>query len=281
MDAHTDASRSRRKLSPARKRAWVSEFAATTVLLFAEVLLIRLVFDPNAPLARALPGMPARLTVIGTATGLLIAVLIISPAGRSSGGHINPAVTVTFWLLRAIPGRDAVAYVAAQLCGSVIGVLLGRLLLGRVVAGPPVRYAVIQPVTGWSAVAVFVGEAVSLAVLMAGVVYFLSRPALTSWTPVVVGFAVAVLIIAGGLSSGGSFNPARQFGPALFAHQWRYLEAYLVAPVVGGVALAGVMRLARSPRPLTCVLCGTRATVHIDDRVAAGERGDQQRTRTQ
>jgi hypothetical protein len=58
MDAHTGASRSRRKLSQARKRAWVSEFAATTVLLFAEVLLIRLVFDPNAPLTRALPGVP-------------------------------------------------------------------------------------------------------------------------------------------------------------------------------------------------------------------------------
>jgi glycerol uptake facilitator-like aquaporin len=263
---HTQAAtgRSRRAPSRARERAWFNEFVATAILLFAEVVLVRLVFGPNAAVGRAVPDLPARLAVIGTATGLLIAVLIVSPIGRSSGGHINPAVTVTFWLLRAIPGPDAIAYVLAQLLGSVAGVLLGRLALGSVVADPPVRYAVIQPAAGWSAIPVFLGEAVSLAILMAAVVYFLSRPGLAAWTPVVVGLAVAVLIVAGGLTSGGSFNPARQFGPALFAHQWRYLAVYLVAPLVGGIALAAVMRLAGSPRPLTCALCGTTASVELD-----------------
>jgi glycerol uptake facilitator-like aquaporin len=262
MHAQTGASRSRQAPSRARERAWISEFAATTILLFAEVVLVRLVSRPSASLA--VPGLLARLAVIGTATGLLIAVLIVSPMGRASGGHINPAVTVTFWLLRAIPGPDAIAYVVAQLLGSVTGVLLARLALGRAVAGPPVRYAVIQPAAGWSAIPVFLGEAVSLAILMLAVVHFLTRYVLASWTPVVVGVAVAFLIVAGGLTSGGSFNPARQFGPALFAHQWRYLAVYLVAPLVGGIALAAVMRLAGSPRPLTCALCGTTASVELN-----------------
>jgi glycerol uptake facilitator-like aquaporin len=262
MHAQTGASRSRRAPSRARERAWISEFAATAILLFAEVVLVRLVFGPNGLFA--VPGLLARLAVIGTATGLLIAVLIVSPMGRASGGHINPAVTVTFWLLRAVPGPDAIAYVVAQLLGSVTGVVLARLALGRAVAGPRVRYAVIQPAAGWSAIPVFLGEAVSLAILMLAVVYFLTRHVLASWTPVVVGVAVASLIVAGGLTSGGSFNPARQFGPALFAHQWRYLAVYLVAPVVGGIALAAVMRLAASPRPLTCALCGTTASVELD-----------------
>lgn len=264
MPAQTIARRSRRAPSQARELAWFNEFAATSILLFAEVLLVRLVFGPDVMVGWAVPGLPARLAVIGTATGLLIAVLIVSSMGRSSGGHINPAVTVTFWLLRAIPGPDAIAYVVAQLLGSVTGVLLGRLALGPVVAHPRVRYAVIQPAAGWSTSAVFLGEAMSLAILMAAVVYFLSRPGLASWTPVVVGLAMAVLIVAGGLSSGGSFNPARQFGPALFAHQWRYLVAYLVAPVVGGVALAATLRLTRIRRPLTCALCGTTGTVELD-----------------
>jgi Major intrinsic protein len=146
----------------------------------------------------------------------------------------------------------------------VAGVLLARLALGRAVAAPRVRYAVIQPAAGWSAIPVFLGEAVSLAILMLAVVYFLTRHVLASWTPVLVGVAVASLIVAGGLTSGGSFNPARQFGPALFAHQWRYLAVYLVAPVVGGIALAAVRRLAGSPRPLTCALCGTTASVELD-----------------
>jgi hypothetical protein len=78
----------------------------------------------------------------------LIGLLIISPLGRSPGGHFNPAVTVTLWLLRGLPGRDVIGYVAAQLAGSLVGVLLGRALLGPVVAGPAVRYAAIQPAAG-------------------------------------------------------------------------------------------------------------------------------------
>jgi glycerol uptake facilitator-like aquaporin len=256
MHSQTAASRSHRSSSRIREQAWFNEFAATTILLFTEVVLVRLVFAPGASVGRALPGLPGRLAVIGAVTGLLIAVLIVSPMGRSSGAHLNPAVTVTFWLLRAIPGPDAIAYAIAQLLGSVAGVLLGRWMLGPVVAGPRVRYAVIQPATGWSAIPVFLGEAVSLAILMAVVVYVLSRPAFAPWTPVVVGMGVAFLIVTGGLTSGGSFNPARQLGPALFARQWNYLAPYLIAPVVGGVALAAAMRLAGSRRPSTCSLCG-------------------------
>jgi glycerol uptake facilitator-like aquaporin len=65
---------------------------------------------------------------------------------------------VTLWLLRALPGRDATAYVAAQLAGSLAGVMLGRAVPGAVVADPAVGYAAIQPATGWSSAAVFAGR---------------------------------------------------------------------------------------------------------------------------
>jgi glycerol uptake facilitator-like aquaporin len=240
--------------------AWFCEAAGTTVLLFVEVLLVRLVFGPGSRIGRLLPHPAARLAVIAVVTGLLIAAIIVSPMGRRSGGHLNPAVTVTFWLARAIPAGDAGAYVASQLLGSLAGVLLGRLLLGPVVAHPFVRYAVLQPAAGWSGVPVFLGEAVSLALLMTAVLSMLSRPVLARWTPAVVGVAVAALIMAGGVSSGGSFNPARQLGPAMFAHEWRYLMTYLVAPVLGGVALVVGRRLTRARRPLTCALCGESPT---------------------
>jgi glycerol uptake facilitator-like aquaporin len=255
--------RSRRLSTHTQKRAWAwfCEAAGTAILLFVEVLLVRLVFGPGSRIGRLLTHPMARLAVIGLVTGLLIAMIILSPMGRRSGGHLNPAVTVTFWLTRAIPTGDACAYVTSQLLGSLAGVLLGRLLLGHVVAHPAVRYAALQPATGWSGVAVFVGEAVSLALLMAAVLSVLSRPVLVRWTPGVVGVAVAALIVAGGVSSGGSFNPARQLGPAVFAHEWRYLVTYLIAPVVGGVALVVVRRLIGARRPLTCSLCGESRTI--------------------
>ena len=101
------------------------------------------------------------MAIDGAVIGTVIGLLIISPAGRSSGGHFNPAVTVTLWLLRGLPGRDAAAYITAQLAGSLAGVLLGRALLGPVIAGPAVDYAAIGPTAGWVSGAVFAGEAVS------------------------------------------------------------------------------------------------------------------------
>lgn len=238
-------------------RAWVSEFAGTAILLFASVLVARWLFGPHSALAGAVPGLPGRMAIDGVIIGAVVGSLIISPLGRSSGGHFNPAVTVTMWLLRGLPGRDAAAYVAAQLAGSLAGVMLGRAALGAVIAHPSVDYAAIQPAAGWSGGAVFAGEAISLAVLMACVVAFLDRPVLIRWTPAVVAVAVAVLIFAGGLTSGGSFNPARQFGPLLFAGRFSYLWAYLLGPIAGAVIIVALAMAAGLPQPLTCGLCGT------------------------
>jgi Major intrinsic protein len=131
-------------------------------------------------------------------------------------------------------------------------------VLGAIIAGPAVDYAAIGPAAGWSSGAVFAGEVISLAVLMAAVVAFLDRPTLMRWTPAVVATSVAVLIFAGGLTSGGSFNPARQLGPLLFAERFSYLWAYMLGPLVGAVILATGVRALGLPQPLTCDLCGTR-----------------------
>ena len=238
-------------------QAWVSEFAGTAILLFASVLAARWLFGPHSALASAVPGLAGRMAIDGVVLGAVVGLLIISPFGRSSGGHFNSAVTVTLWLLRGLPGRDATAYIAAQLAGSLAGVMLGRAVLGALVADPPVDYAAIQPAAGWSGGAVFAGEAVSVAILMAFVVAFLDRPALMRWTPAVVTAGVAVLIFAGGLTSGGSFNPARQFGPLLFAGRFSYLWAYMLGPIAGAVVIVVFAMVLGLPRPLTCNLCGT------------------------
>jgi glycerol uptake facilitator-like aquaporin len=49
--------------------------------------------------------------------GLVIMAMVYA-TGQLSGAHINPAVTLAFTLTRHFPGRDAVAYIAAQLAGA-------------------------------------------------------------------------------------------------------------------------------------------------------------------
>jgi glycerol uptake facilitator-like aquaporin len=53
-------------------------------------------------------------------TGAILVVLILM-LGPVSGAHFNPAVTLSFLLQRAIGGREALAYVGAQIAGGIAG----------------------------------------------------------------------------------------------------------------------------------------------------------------
>jgi len=60
-------------------------------------------------------------------TGAILAVLILI-FGPVSGAHFNPVVTLAFALRRALPGRDALVYVAAQLAGAIAGAWIAHLM---------------------------------------------------------------------------------------------------------------------------------------------------------
>ena len=241
----------------AHRRAYLSEFLGTTALLFTVVSVVRWLFGNDSALAHVLPGVHLRIALVGLAVGALLWLLIISPLGRSSGGHFNPAVTVSFWLLGALPGKDVAPYVTAQALGSVAGTALGRLLWGAIASRPPIAYAVIQPARRSAQLLVLIVEAISIIALMAAVTFFMARPTLARWTPAVVGVAVAALISATGPWTGGSFNPARQLGPALLSGQHAFLAGYLVGPLAGALAVAALRRPYTTKRLLSCQLCGT------------------------
>ncbi|MFE0512950.1 ATP-binding protein, partial [Streptomyces sp. NPDC058964] len=121
-------------------REWLSEFAATAILLFVMVSLFRVLHGADSPPAHMIPSA-GKLAIGALVSGLTVGLLVASPFGRCSGGHLNPAVSLAFWLLRALSGRDATAYIAAQLAGSTAGVAAGRLLWGEQAAAPAVGAA--------------------------------------------------------------------------------------------------------------------------------------------
>ncbi|MGI5519262.1 aquaporin [Streptomyces sp. CA-106131] len=113
---------SRRSLGRHNWREWLSKFAATAILLLVMVTLFRYLFGAGSVPARALPSPEGQLVADAVVSGTTVGLLIISPFGRRSGGHMNPAVSLVFWLMGALPGRDAAAYAASQLAGPVAGV---------------------------------------------------------------------------------------------------------------------------------------------------------------
>jgi len=61
------------------------------------------------------------------ATGAILVVLI-GVLGPLSGAHFNPAVTLVMALRRQLSAADAGLYVAAQICGAMLGTLLAHLM---------------------------------------------------------------------------------------------------------------------------------------------------------
>jgi glycerol uptake facilitator-like aquaporin len=217
------------------------EFALTTVLLFLAVTVVRWLRDPGSLLYIA--DLNVALAVIGVLSGTILTGLIFTPPGRRSGGHMNPAVTVALWLLDVFPGRSVPPYVLAQLAGSMAGTGLARLAWGRAVSHPSVDYAAIRPAHTWQPASVFLAEAGCMIVLMLAVGLFLIHPGHAHLLPYAIGLFVGLVIAFLGPRSGGSINPARQFGPAGLSGQTTDLWIYLVAPILGAVLGASVHHL--------------------------------------
>jgi glycerol uptake facilitator-like aquaporin len=78
------------------------EFLLTTSLLFCVVTAVRWLRDPASDAYIA--GLRPALVVLAGLTAVLLVTLILSPPGRRSGGHMNPAVTIALWLMDVFPG---------------------------------------------------------------------------------------------------------------------------------------------------------------------------------
>jgi glycerol uptake facilitator-like aquaporin len=233
------------------------ELILTSALLFGVVSIVRWVIGPS-PISRTIPAIHTELWIVGAAVAFLLAGLILSPLGRASGGHTNPAISLAMWRFGVFPGAGVIPYTVAQLLGSVLGVVAARRVWGNVVAEPPVLHAALQPAPGWSTSELFATEAFGMAIIVFLVGLCLAVQRLTPFVPWIVGALVGIGIAVLGTATGGSLNPARQFGPALVSGQTQFLWVYLVAPLVGAAVAAWLRSLLQNRRKvLTHRLCGT------------------------
>lgn len=98
--------------------------------------------------------------------------------------------------------------------------------------------------------------------------YFLSVSRLAPRVPWLVGGLIGLGIAALGTQTGGSLNPARQFGPAVVSGHTEELWVFLVAPMAGAELAPRLLRaIQKRHRVLTSRLCGTRSDGRrLDDR---------------
>jgi NADH dehydrogenase len=195
---------------------------------------------PGSPLAAHLPSPLAGRIAMGAAMGLTAAALIYSPLGKRSGAHLNPSVSLSFFLLGRISARDAASYAAAQLVGGVAGVALALLLVGDRLAHPAVQFAATVPGPAGASVAFAAELAISFATMLTVLLVSSSRrPRLTG---LCASALVMLFIVLEAPLSGMSMNPARSLASALFLGSAPALWIYFVAPPLGMACAAWLLR---------------------------------------
>jgi MIP family channel proteins len=171
--------------------------------------------------------------------------LIVS-IGVASGGHFNPAITAAFIVIRRIDPIDGLVYILAQLSGGVLGALLTKAFIvdeGRAsdYGTPKISALLGGPFQG------FLVEGIGTFVLVLTVLAVALNPETRRWAAVSIGGALGLGVMVLGPLTGGSFNPARWFGPALVGNHFTDAWAYILGPIVGGLLAAVVYRFIIEP----------------------------------
>ncbi|KAM9336610.1 aquaporin-8-like [Symphorus nematophorus] len=174
------------------------------------------------------------------AHGLALAVVIMM-FGQISGGHFNPAVSLSAYLCGGMELLLLVPYILAQMLGAMAGA-------GLSLAVHPVdvydaslggAFNVTSDNVGTATVAeMFMTSLLTMVVCM-GAINSQTRSPLA---PFCIGLTVTANICAGALASGACMNPARAFGPAVITNHWTHHWVYWVGPALGALATVSLIR---------------------------------------
>lgn len=173
--------------------------------------------------------------LIGFGWGFAVTFAVYA-VGGVSGAHINPAVTVSFALRRGFPWSKVPGYIVAQVLGAFAGAALVYAVYkgaidsyeraNHITRGDPNSVPTYSIFATFPAkyLTTFVGPLVDQIVgtaLLVGLVFAVTdevnQPVRANLAPLVVGFIVVAIGLSFGANAGYAINPARDFGPRMFA----------------------------------------------------------------
>lgn len=215
---------------------------------------------PASPVHQVVPDPVARRVLTGIAMGLTAVALIYSKAGRRSGAHMNPVVTLTFFRLGKVEARDAWGYVAGQVTGAIASMALVRVMAPALAGHPSVNYVRTVPGPEGPAVALVAEAVISFGMML--LVLSLSNSRWRGWTGAAAGGLVALYISVEAPLSGMSMNPARTLGPAAVAGAYDAFWIYVVAPAAGMFGAAELYVRTRGLHRVACAKLHHDAVTH-------------------
>jgi MIP family channel proteins len=203
-------------------RRYAAEFIGTFGIVFAPVALSA---------SSSMKGADGGLMAAAWVSGLSVLAMIYA-LGHICGAHFNPAVTLGFAAAGRFPWKHVPAWWAAEFAGGIAAAGAAAALFG---GG---HGAHVPAVDIFRAIGV---EAVLTFLLMLVISSVATDPRVNGAIPgIAIGLTVVFGVLIGGAATGGSMNPARSLGPALFAGgaALSSIVVYFVGPVLGAVAAA-------------------------------------------
>jgi glycerol uptake facilitator protein len=225
------------------------------------------------------------LITFGWALAVMFAIYTV---GGVTGAHINPAITLGAAIRKQLPWNKVPRYWVAQILGAFVGAALVFLVYNNAINHYDQVHHIVKgqanSLPTYSTFATFpapyfhnvlgplVDEIVGtffLALFVFAVTDEYNLPPESNLGPVVVGFIVLAVGISFGANSGYAINPARDFGPRMFAwaagwgkvafpgnYGWinQYFWVPIIGPLIGGALAApvydfGIRDILRARRP--------------------------------
>lgn len=194
---------------------------------------------------------PAGIGLLGISFAFGLAVVVMAYAiGPISGCHINPAITIAMLIAGKIRLNQAIGYIIAQFIGATLaagvlyviqsgapGFMMTEWALGSNGWGPGYLGA-------YNTTSAFVTETVLTFLFILIILKTTAKWGNSTMAGLAIGLTLVVIHLVAIPITGTSVNPARSFGPAIFAggKALQQLWLFMIAPVVGGILAALVWK---------------------------------------
>lgn len=159
----------------------------------------------------------------------LIVMGMIYAIGNLSGAHINPAVSIAFWVAGKFKAKEIPPYLMAQFTGAILASISLKLLF-------PEAVGLGETLPSGSAMQSFIMEIILTFFLMFVIIHVATG---SKETGIMAGFAIGAIVALeaafAGPISGASMNPARSLAPAIVNQNFEAIWIYLSAPTIGAI----------------------------------------------